>query len=288
MSKRIKFKNDIMISAIYYGLLQSGYDYYKMARNEEHINAIQTFCSSPCLSFFADVKQNPCEAYPYWPRAALLESATFHLDRETFQWHNFNDYKTFVMSANNIQEQERDESFWEWVNSFPVELDKIVSCAGFKQYFDWESNWVREQELRYKDELSKLQNHLDFCIKNYDVQFEKVQIVLSAIKCVYSCDYHTSVENFIFSSGDFSIDSVLHEYLHYVVRPIVSRYGKLLINNKRVFDGIDSSYYLSYDENGIVNAFEEYTVRCLTNAFTEGVPPTDLTKFVEALIDRRI
>lgn len=288
MSKRIEFKNDIMISAIYYGLLQSGYDYYKMARNEEHINAIQAFCSSSCLSFFANVKQNTCEAYPYWPRAALLESATLYLDRETFQWQDYNAYENFVMSAGNITNTERGKTFWEWVNRFPIEVEKIISSDGFKQYFNWETNWVREQELRYKNELSKLQNRLDFCIKNYDVQLEKVQIVLSAIKCVYSCDYHTSVENFIFSSGDFSIDSVLHEYLHYVVRPIVSRYGKLLINNKRVFDGIDSSYYLSYDENGIVNAFEEYTVRCLTNAFTEGVPPTDLTKFVEALIDRRI
>ena len=288
MSKRIEFKNDLTISAIYYGLLQSGYDYYKMARNEEHINAIQTFCSSPCLSFYANVKQNTCEVYPYWPRAALLESATLYLDRETFQWQDYNAYENFVMSAGNITNSERGKTFWEWVNRFPIELEKIISSDGFKQYFNWETNWVREQELRYKDELSKLQNHLDFCIKNYDVQFEKVQIVLSAIKCVYSCDYHTSVENFIFSSGDFSIDSVLHEYLHYVVRPIVSRYGKLLINNKLVFDGIDSSYYLSYDENGIVNAFEEYTVRCLTNAFTGGVPPTDLTTYIEALIDGQL
>lgn len=276
-----------MISAIYYGLLQSGYDYYKMARNEEHINAIQTFRSSSCLSFFANVKQNTCEAYPYWPRAALLESATLYLDRETFQWHNFNDYKTFVMSANNIQEQERDESFWEWVNSFPVELDKIVSCAGFKQYFDWETNWIREQERRYKEDISKIQNHLDYCINHYDVQFKNLKIVLSAIKCVYSCDYHTSVENFIFSTGDFSIDSVLHEYLHYVVHPIVCRYGKLLINKKLIFDGIDSSYYFYDSENGIVNAFEEYAVRCLTKAFTEGVQPTDLTTYIEALIENK-
>lgn len=118
--KHIEFKNDIMISAIYYGMFQSGYDYYKMARNEEHINAIQTFRSSSCLSFFANVKQNTCEAYPYWPRAALLESATLYLDRETFQWQDYNAYENFVMSAGNITNSERGKTFWEWVNRFPI------------------------------------------------------------------------------------------------------------------------------------------------------------------------
>lgn len=282
---QITISNIPEISAIYFALLQSGYDYYAMERKQDHISYIQKYIDADnSTPFFAKVKQNTCKVYPYWPRAALLESASIFLNKETFQWYSFNEYKDFVMSAKNIQVQDRDESFWKWVQSFPIELEKIISNDKFKQYFNWENNWIQEQERRYKDELLSLYNRLDFCIKHYDAQFKKVQIVLSAIKCVYSCDYHTHGENFIFSSGGFDIDAVLHEYLHHIVHPMVSQYAKILINKNLCFDGIDSSYYLLNDENGIVNAFEEYAVRCLTESFKGGTPPTDLAKYIEELI----
>ena len=42
--------------------------------------------------------------------------------------------------------------------------------------------------------------------------------------------------------------------------------------------------FFNVAENGIVNAFEEYAVRCLTESFKGGTPPTDLAKYIEELI----
>ena len=107
-AEQITISNIPEISAIYFALLQSGYDYYAMERNQDHISYIQKYIDADnSTPFFADVKQNTCEVYPYWPRAALLESASIFLNKETFQWYSFNEYKDFVMSAKNIQVQDR-------------------------------------------------------------------------------------------------------------------------------------------------------------------------------------
>ena len=69
------------ISAIYYGLLQSGYDFYSIERSSEHVNALMKFTGKGSASdFFAGTRQQTCEVYPYWPRAFILEAATFFLN----------------------------------------------------------------------------------------------------------------------------------------------------------------------------------------------------------------
>lgn len=77
-AEQITISNIPEISAIYFALLQSGYDYYTMERSQNHISYIQEYIGAENTTlFFAGVKQNTCEVYPYWPRAAILETASF-------------------------------------------------------------------------------------------------------------------------------------------------------------------------------------------------------------------
>lgn len=82
MLEDLSIKNNSMISAIYYALLQSGYNFYSVERDAKVVNKLQSFIlSGNCeYAFFSEVKQNSCEVYPYWPRAAMLETATFFID----------------------------------------------------------------------------------------------------------------------------------------------------------------------------------------------------------------
>ena len=104
--------------------------------------------------------------------------------------------------------------------------------------------------------------------------------VLNPIKCVYASDYHFSDHSFIFTSGDLKISSVVHEYLHTVVHPLLAGTK----TERKVYPGIDESYCLDQSEQGYRNAFEEYAVRSLTKRILRQEWPADLSDYLIHLI----
>ena len=129
---RLAISNIPEISAIYFALLQHGYDYYAIDRSTEHGNAIRGFIGTDAVpSFFSLVRQSACEVYPYWPRAAMLESAVFYLWPDHSQFQDYNAFREHILSAGNIADCERDYLFWSWVEEFPVSLSKNLLLFTF-------------------------------------------------------------------------------------------------------------------------------------------------------------
>lgn len=284
INERIEISNIPAISAIYFALLQCGYDYYSFERCTEHINAIKMFRETDtALEFFSETKQDTCDVYPYWPRAAMLESATFYILPDMNDFTDIKMYQDFIMSGGNISDEERGSSFWEWIVHFPRELKKVILSDSFKNYIKWENQWIKQQNILHENQLKFLKSSIDYCVKNYCSPIKRVQLVLSPIKCVYSSDYHIVDDRFIFCSGAFKIDSVIHEFLHHVVHPTVTKCKSHILAGKQNYENIDASYYLAGDENGMLNAFEEFAVRSLTKKFQEGIFPTDLEAYIKTL-----
>ena len=283
-NEKIEISSIPAISAIYFALLQSGYNYYSFERSAEHTNAIKMFRETDtALEFFSEIKQNTCAVYPYWPRAAMLESATFYIHPDMNDFTDIEKYRDFIMSAGNITDDEKGPSFWEWIILFPRELKKVLLSYSFKNYMKWENQWIQQQNILHKNQLEFLKSCMDFCVKYYYSPIKSVQLVLSPIKCVYSSDYHIIGDCFLFSSGAFKIDSVIHEFLHHVVHPTVTKCKSYILAGKQKYKDIDASYYLTGDESGRLNAFEEFAVRSLTKKFQEGIFPTDLEMYIKAL-----
>lgn len=281
MDSHLFISNIPAISAVYYALLQTGYDYYSLERTDEHAQQIKSFYN-PCTatSFFSCVKQDTCSVYPYWPRAAMLETATFYLSIEDARYINFKSYQEKIMSAGNISEIERNQAFWDWVKDFPTALKALITSDSFMKYMEWERLWIQEQNAAHAQDLVRLQNCLDFCRQSYASQIRAIQIVLSPIKCVYSSDYHIIDNAFIFTSGAFRIESVVHEFLHHVVHPEVIQHKEQILEHKQRHQGIDDSYYLSGNDEGQLNAFEEFVVRKLTKDFLGNTPPDNLAAYI--------
>ncbi len=278
--------NSPEISAIYFALLQSGYDYYSLGRTQEQIEAVKSFYKPEISScFFSQAKQNTCKAYSYWPRAALLESATFYIDADTARFSDFEAYKKFVMSESNLQDTERDDSFWSWISAFPVELNKVINSEHFKEYLKWENAWIEQQNKIHAEALTAVQEAIETCISRYNTVINNVKIVLSPIKCAYSSDYHIVDKQLIFSSGEYNSESVIHEFLHHIIHPYILNLQSHILTSEKKFDGIDSSYYLSDNENGKLNAFEEYSVRALTKAISKQTLTDDLEKYILSLLN---
>ncbi len=276
--------NHPAISAIYYALLQSGYDYFRLGRESKHVAAVQNFVGAKGVpAFFTNIKQSTCEVYPYWPRAAILEAATFCIKPNFEGFADFASFRNQIMSATNIADCERSNDLWDWLLSFPQALEAVLSSPHFLHYLEWEKQWIDEQNRIQECALQKMQTCLKICRELYPSPVQDIQIIINPIKCIYATDYHSNDSCFVFVSGSFQLDSVVHEFLHPVIHPYVLSMQDQILQIDHCFSNIDSSYYLSGDPTGKLNAFEENAVRCLTKRVIAGDYPANISNFVQDL-----
>lgn len=276
------------ISAIYYGLLQSGYDFYTFERSDKHIKEMKARCKPERSSaFFSETKQNTCDVYPYWPRAFIMEAATFALNDNNTDFHDYGAFRQKIMSASNLMEKERDNSLWNWLADFPQALASVLSEDSFSEFLEWEEKWISEQDRIYHEEIHLIQECLEICTSRYNSPVQRIQICINPIKCVYASDYHLLGNCFIFSSGAFRTDSIIHEFLHHVVHPFVEQQNASILESKPINRQIDKSYYLSESDSGLINAFEETVVRSLTEEIMNGIYPEDLSTYMENILTQK-
>ncbi len=285
MESGLVISNVPEISASYFALLQCGYDYYSIEREQKHAETIQRFMG--CAfdpDFFSNVKQDSCEVYPYWPRAFILETASFYLSSDRSGFSDFAGFRQRIMGADNISNSEKDEALWKWIKGFPAAMHNVLSDRSFQNYLAWENQWISVQNDKYRTQLQKINEITDICIHQYHSPVTQLKIVLNPIKCVYSADYLIHENCFVFSSGRFQVESIVHEFLHHVVHPfILQRKGFIIEENANLPD-IDRSYYLSGDDTGKLNAFEEYAVRRLTADVLEKNYPDNLADYLRTIV----
>lgn len=287
MDVRISIMNIPQISAIYFALFQCGYNYYAVAKDNGLVKSLEKYklkCGIFEGSFFSEAKQNTCEVYPYWPRTALLETATFFLDSTNSQFLNFDAYRFKIMHADNISDEEKNIIFWQWIKGFPSALCNVLFNEGFQSYLQWENKWIEQQKYLLEDDLFDLQKVLSACSNYYDSPIQKVSVVLNPIKCAYSADYHITEDQLYYCSGRFQKESVVHEFLHHVVHPYIAEYKDTVLQYGGDFPDVDLSYYLAGDELGRLNAFEEYLVRKLTPLAVTDNLPSDIGTFINEIL----
>ena len=154
------------ISAIYYALFQNGFEFFALERDESFCNIIKGYAGSDTISpFFSKVKQNTWDVYPYWPRAYILEAATFYLDEDLSGFSDFESFQRRILSASNISTEEKNSLLWTWITGFPEALKQVINSMAFNRYLKWETEWLSEQNSRYRDELRLLDNLLIECRK---------------------------------------------------------------------------------------------------------------------------
>lgn len=287
MDTHISITNIPKISAIYFALLQCGYNYYAVEKDIVLLKTLEKFRlkrSTFEQPFFSEVKQNTCEVYPYWPRAALLETATFFLDKTNGRFENFGAYHMNVMSANNISAAERDGVFWGWIREFPTALCTILTSEVFQSYLHWENEWIEQQNEFFKNDLLDVHNVISACANNYNSPIQNVSVILNPIKCAHSADYHITENHLFFCAGAFRKESVVHEFLHHTIHPFITKYKEIILQQSVNYLNIDPSYYLDGDEHGRLNAFEEYLVRKLTSLASTDKLPFDIGSYINEII----
>ena len=288
--KKLTISSRPEISAIYFALLQCGYDYYALEKDAGLISKLESYRTqqkSHQFSFFSNIKQNTCEVYPYWPRAAVLEEATFYLNASDTGFCEFDQFQKRIMTAGNIAPSEKEKDLWDWISQFPAALKAILNSASFQAYFAWEETWIAAQNQRYRSELNHLQRILQKCDEFYHSPVQELFVLLNPIKCAYSSDYYVFKGALCFSLGWFRMESILHEFLHPVIHPYVIRNRDEILQYQGSFPDIDESYLLDGSEAGRLNAAEEHFVRVLTKRAACEALPNDLNRFIQDNLQKR-
>ena len=275
------------ISAIYFAMLQAGYDFYALGKDEALTRQLEAFRGAGCdlcQPFFREARQASCEVYPFWPRAAALETASFHLDDSRSAFGDFPSFQARIMGAPNIADHERGEPFWTWIAGFPAALRTVMGSAQFQAYFAWEEAWVTERHKALNGDLLSLERIIRLCSSLYQSPLRRVTTLLCPIKCAYASDYFLSGTTLYYIAGAFRAGALLHEYLHPIVRPAVAANREAIQRKDRLYPDLDASYYLDGGESGRLNAFEEHMVRSLTRDLLAGTMPANLNLYLESLL----
>ncbi len=269
-----------VLSALYYALLQCGYaPWAQMGRCAAHGDALAPFTGNQAASgYFSAARQDTCEAYPWWPRAFLLEDAALCLNGDCTAFSDPAALRERISGFNNIAESERDDRLFHHLSGLPDALRPVLAADGFARFRMWEQNWLREQHALLADELSLLENRLTVCMARYPAPVRRVEAAVSPIKCVYASDCHRLGDTLLFFSGTLRAESVVHEYLHYALHPAVA--ALTLPAAPLRYPGLDDSYYLA----GPSAAFEEHAVRALTQDVLASRYPKDIPHYLHMLL----
>jgi len=269
------------LNAIYFGLSLSKYEYATINKQdiigEMQREISECYVLNNVQEFFRMARGNTCEAYPFWPRVALLESALFFIKDVFF---DISKYRSYVEGLANITDEERDEDFFAWVKEFPVHLKQIMDNDLFKRIDSQLCDMVND--LSVADDLSKLQDSLASLPIETDI--DKITVLVCPIKCYHSADYFTRGSEMFVMLGDFLPHSIVHEYLHLAINPLMRKHKVHILSklsDKHL--SIDPSYYLNNGDDGLLNAFEEHLVRAATEKIARG-QNVDIERFLLNLL----
>ncbi|MGN0971018.1 MAG: hypothetical protein ACI4OY_03610 [Aristaeellaceae bacterium] len=229
-----------------------------------------------CLPAWGARKIDPCR-----PRAALMESASFFLD-DALAWRDRQRLHQQVMTAGNLLDSERDEVFWVWLEGFPQALADVLHDDGFRRYLAWEESRLPCLRQELAGERLKTDHVLFRCRQAYALPLERVCAVVNPIKRAGATDYHLQSGALYCTSGCFRAESIIHECLHLAVHPHMDSLREKALAHQEPWPDVDASYYLAGSEDGWMNAFEEYAVRCLTDRVMAGQTPV-LQQFLAEL-----
>lgn len=260
------------INAIYFGLAASGYTFARDRKEQDVLRMIERVeaqrLPKDLERFFQGARQDGCEPYPYWPRAALMETRTLFADDGL-------GYIDTVMRAPNLLDEERDERFWRWIGQFPEVLDHVLALDAFQLFDEEMRDWVERERALNQDKIDLTARALSSLLCDLSALPGMIRILLCPLKCAYAADYQQRDGIFNVIVGELATGPVMHEFLHPIVHPHIEKLrGRILSRLVGGRPGVG-------DENALLNQFEGHIARTLTELLQSGRRHIDIHAVIE-------
>ncbi len=217
------------VSAIYWALLQNGYSAFDMERDEQTVNHVRGARIKWTLDadFWRETAMYPQFAYPWNPRAGMLEEATLYINQRQGEWADWDGFRAKLLADTKVTCETSDPALWPWLERFPMMLKRVMDERVFQEYLRWETAWALEQTLREADVLRHLEAVMD-ALKGYYGLETDLRIVRSAIKCVYASDYFLKDNTLYAVTGLYNIKMIVYQLSRLVVVPAMQKNAEKL------------------------------------------------------------
>lgn len=242
----INIKSNIYISALYFLMLNGGYDYYKFKKDKDILNSIESFrvIKNEYKKIVEKLEITDGRPNSFWPNLFIAECLMFNLDSngKIISMENFLDY---IKNRNNIDF--KDISLFEIEsNSINIQniISKIIKTEEFKEYYKFAGEFITQTIEKNKLALIDVTNIIESINNEFGTKFESVNIILDPIKCIYSADpyYEENTINIIL--GEFNKLSIYHEFVHIIVEKFLM-VENFEFDNKEEFYSLEEKYVRS-------------------------------------------
>lgn len=252
--------------AAWCGMIISGYDLFDS--DEKEISYIcgeimDKMYDDSIANHFAFSKTNTVECNPYYPRASNLSVYCFYMDKP------IDEYYTFLEYCGDTEH--RNIEFQEWIEKSKYYINSIIANDNFSKLFDYYINIIYKRFKDIDNQISCIKNKL----YNYDLLTD-IEIIFAPnlLQSKHLADYVLLDNKLCIIATDFSEKTVIHEYLHVIVKSKHKEFEKSL-KEKDIGDLININemqklgYLKDFSLESKIYALEEQFVRYYTSLLTK-------------------
>lgn len=211
---------------------------------------------------FAFSKTNNIECNPYYPRASNLSVYCFYMDKPIDEYYAFLEYCGDM--------EHRNPEFQEWIERSKYYIHSIITSDNFLEIFNHYCNIIHRRFNDIDKQISSIKEKLDKHNLLTDIE---IIFTPNLLQSKYLADYVLIDNKLYIIAADFSEETVIHEYLHIIVKSKHKEFEKLSQENDiHDFVNINEMQKLGYlKDNSLeskIHAIEEQFVRYYTNLLT--------------------
>lgn len=252
--------------AAYLGMIKSGYDLMDM--NDPIVifvcNQLASFeFDSEILDYFQYAKTNRIRVNPYYPRGSDLSAACFFLQ------HPFEEYIAFLRGCESLDTD--DPQFLAWIQKLPDILQQIENHVAFPPlWYDYE-DMVTNRFSTTDKQIAHLNQYLSASSFASDT---RIVFAPHLLQSKFLADFALVRQTLYVITGNFSISSAIHEYLHTALKPHRPQLAEILrripLSSFVDMDAMRALGYLHGDSaEHLGHTLEECLVRSITGILDE-------------------
>ena len=199
------------VLTVFIGLVASGYEFSYDKELAEIIKAVKWDDSA--VEYFRKARTSYCDVYPYWPRGAMLVSASLNLEESKgYEYNDFNRVKKSLANYSNIDPKENGEETEQWLLQLPTYYRLIRENLKFNNF--WVEYLKRTESIadQFMEAIHEAKNRVVSRFKVNEIELPEIGVMPNILG--FNGDFER-IDGVIFvvcAQPDTSL--AIHEYLH--------------------------------------------------------------------------
>jgi hypothetical protein len=204
-------KTSANVLTVFIGLIASGYEFSYDKELAERIRTVKW--DDLAVEYFRKARTSYCDVYPYWPRGAMLVSASLNLDKsKRYEYNDFNSLKKSLANYSNIDPKEIGEETELWLLQLPTYYRLIRENAEFNNF--WVEYLKKTESVadQFTEAIYEAKNKVVSRFKISGIELPEIGVMPNILGFNGDFERIDGVIYVVCAQPDTSL--VIHEYLH--------------------------------------------------------------------------